>query len=104
MNARSVLAGFLRFGPNEGQIAAELLDSEQPIRLPPALTVEELPPEFEDVLEVQVLGYRERLTLLYGHGCAYSIQSGRLFPRTGDTGALSLRVAARAETVAPRAA
>ena len=25
------------------------------------------PPEFEDVLEVQVLGYRERLTMLHGH-------------------------------------
>jgi hypothetical protein len=30
------------------------------------LEPEELPPEFEDILQIQVLGYRERLTLLHG--------------------------------------
>ena len=33
----------------------------------PILDPEELPPEFENVLQIQVLGYRERLTLLDGH-------------------------------------
>lgn len=66
MNASSVLTYLLRPRVNEGQAAAELLD-EQPIRLPPRVAAEDLPPEFEDVLQVQVLGYRERLTILYGH-------------------------------------
>jgi hypothetical protein len=51
---------------NEGHAAAELLDSEQPIRLLPRLAAGDLPPEFEDVLQVQVLGYRQRLTILHG--------------------------------------
>jgi len=66
MNAGSVLASLLRPGLNEAQAAAELFESEQPIRLPPILAADELPPEFEDVLQVQVLGYRERLTVLHG--------------------------------------
>jgi len=32
------------------------------------LTVDELPAGFEEILEVQVLGYRERLTSLQGGG------------------------------------
>ena len=44
----------------------KILETQQPLRLPPTLDLHELPPEFEDVLEVQVLGYRERLTLLDG--------------------------------------
>lgn len=47
-------------------MASELPEADQPVRLLPVLHPEELPPEFEDVVQVQVLGYRERLTLLHG--------------------------------------
>jgi hypothetical protein len=67
MSAHSVLAHLLHPGSDEGQAAAELLESEQPIRLTPTLTAEELPPGFEDVLRVQVVGYRERLIAFHGH-------------------------------------
>ena len=67
MNASSVLTYLLSLRVNERQTATELLESEQPIRLRPTVAAEDLPPEFEDVLQVQVLGYRERLTILYGH-------------------------------------
>ncbi len=66
MNAGSVLANFFRPRANEARAAAELLDADQPIRLLPVLEPHDLPPGFEDVLQVQVLGYRERLTLLHG--------------------------------------
>jgi hypothetical protein len=66
MNAGSVLAHFLRPSSNEARAAAELFDAGQPIRLTPVLAEGELPPEFEDILQVQVLGYRERLTTLDG--------------------------------------
>ena len=68
MTANSVLAHLFRPRPTMGQTAAALLDSEQPIRLVPTLTVDELPAGFEEILEVQVLGYRERLTSLHGGG------------------------------------
>jgi hypothetical protein len=67
MNASSVLTYLLRPRLSEGQAAAELLESEQPIRLLPRVAADDLPPEFEDVLQVQVLGYRQRLTMLHGH-------------------------------------
>jgi hypothetical protein len=67
MNARSVLAELLRPRLNKAQAVAEILETQQPLRLPPTVDAHELPPEFEDVLEVQVLGYRERLTQFYGH-------------------------------------
>jgi len=51
-----------------GQAAAAHVDAEQPIRLAPTLTADELPAGFEEILEVQVLGYRERLTSLHGGG------------------------------------
>ncbi len=66
MNAGSVLAHFLRPTSNELRAAAELFQSDQPIRLAPVPADDELPPEFEDVVRVQVLGYRERLTILDG--------------------------------------
>jgi hypothetical protein len=66
MNAHSVLAHLFHPGSNEA--AAELLEAEQPIRPTPKLTEDELPPEFEEIPEVQVLGYRERLTSLHGRG------------------------------------
>ena len=67
MNAHSVLAFLLHPGSNEGNAAAEILDSEQPVRLTPMPTADELPAGFEDVLQVQVVGYRERLIALHGH-------------------------------------
>jgi hypothetical protein len=56
------------FPSNEAQAAAELLEAEQLIHLTPTLTADELPSEFEEILEVQVLGYRERLIWLHGGG------------------------------------
>lgn len=66
MNASAVLANLLRLRGNEARMASELPEADQPVRLLPVLHPEELPPEFEDVVQVQVLGYRERLTLLHG--------------------------------------
>jgi hypothetical protein len=66
MNAHSLLAHLFHPGSNEAQAA--LLEAEQLIRLPPTLTADELPPEFAEILEVQVLGYRERLISLHGGG------------------------------------
>ena len=68
MTANSVLAHLFRPRPNIAQAAAALVDSEQPMRLAPTLTTDDLPAEFEEILEVQVLGYRERLTSLHGGG------------------------------------
>ena len=67
MNTWPVLADLLRPRANKGQPPAHLHESEQLIRLAPTLKADDMPPEFEDVLEVQVLGYRERVTHLYGH-------------------------------------
>jgi hypothetical protein len=66
MNASSVLTYLLRPRPNDGQAAAELLESDQMIRLSPRVLADDLPPEFEDILQVQVLGYRERLAVMRG--------------------------------------
>jgi hypothetical protein len=66
MNATSVLSYLLRPRPNDGQAAAELLEADQPIRLSPRVLADDLPPEFEDILQVQVLGYRERLAIMRG--------------------------------------
>jgi hypothetical protein len=69
MNAHSVLAHLLHPGSYEAQAAAEFHEAEQPIRrLTPTLSADELPPGFGEILEVQVLGYRERLTSLHGGG------------------------------------
>jgi len=66
MNASAVLANLLRLRVNEARMASELDEADQPVRLLLVLQPEELPPEFEDVVQIQVLGYRERLTLLHG--------------------------------------
>jgi hypothetical protein len=71
MTANSVLAHLFRARPNMGQTAATLVESGQPIRLAPSLTTDELPAGFEEILEVQVLGYRKRLTSLRGGGRQY---------------------------------
>jgi hypothetical protein len=68
MTAKTVLAHLFRRRPTRGQTAAAVLESEQVIRLSPTLTADELPAGFEEILEVQVLGYRERLTSLSGGG------------------------------------
>jgi hypothetical protein len=68
MTTASVLAHLFRARPNMGQGAAALVESEQPIRLAPTLTADELPAGFEEILEVQVLGYRERFAPLGGGG------------------------------------
>lgn len=67
MRTFCALTNRFRRRSHERRAAAQAVELEQPIRLPPTLDAHELPPEFEDVLEVQVLGYRERLTMLYGH-------------------------------------
>lgn len=67
MNPGAVLSQLFRFRPTDRRVAAEFFDAEQPVRLPPTIDADDLPPEFEDVVKVQVLGYRERLTLFHGH-------------------------------------
>ena len=71
MTANSVLAHLFGARPTMGQSAATPVESEQPIRLAPTLTTDELPAGFEEILEVQVLGYRNRLTSLHGGGRQY---------------------------------
>ena len=66
VNTSAVLSNLLRLRINEARSASELHEADQPIRLLPVLEPEELPPEFEEILKIQVLGYRERLTLLHG--------------------------------------
>ena len=66
MTVTSLFHHLIRTNSSERQASDARHEAEQPIRLPPTVEANELPPEFEDVLEVQVLGYRERLTLLYG--------------------------------------
>jgi hypothetical protein len=66
MNASSVLTYLLRPRPTDAQAAAELLESDQMVRLAPRVAADDLPPEFEGVLQVQVLGYRERLAIMRG--------------------------------------
>jgi hypothetical protein len=67
MNQYSLLAHLLHPRAKKDKTANRLAEPEQVIRIQPTLDADDLPPEFEDVLEVQVLGYRERLTNLDGH-------------------------------------
>jgi hypothetical protein len=53
--------------PHDSSSVDSLAIPQPPIRLAPTSDTDDMPPEFEDVLEVQVLGYRERLTMLHGH-------------------------------------
>jgi hypothetical protein len=66
MNASPVLANLPQRDLNEAQAAAALNDAEDPVRLLPVLSSDELPMEFEDILQVQVLGYRQRLEVANG--------------------------------------
>ena len=61
MNASPVLANLLRRRLNEVRAATELNDADQPVRLLPVLSRDDLPAGFEDILQIQVLGYRQRL-------------------------------------------
>jgi hypothetical protein len=83
MTANPVLAHLFRPRPKRRQTAAAVLESEQVIRLSPTLTADDLPAGFEEILEVQVLGYRERLTrLAEAAGSTCSTLCGRLFPNS----------------------
>jgi hypothetical protein len=66
MTAHSVLAHLFQARPNASPSPAALVDAGQPICLSPTVTTDELPAGFEDILEVQVLGYRERIESLGG--------------------------------------
>ena len=66
MNACPVLANLLRRRLNQVR-AVEPHDTDEPVRLLPVLSRDDLPVEFEDILKIQVLGYRQRLTMLRGH-------------------------------------
>jgi hypothetical protein len=62
MNASSVLANPLQSHLNEVQAASDLHpDDDEPVRVFAVLSPDDLPPDFEDILQIQVLGYRERL-------------------------------------------
>ncbi len=62
MNACPALANLLRRRLNQVR-AANSNDTDQPVRMLPVLSREDLPPEFEDILKIQVLGYRDRLVV-----------------------------------------
>ena len=62
MTPSPVLANPLHRPLDQG-LAAEPDDTGQPVRLLPVLSHDDLPTEFEDILEIQVLGYRDRLVV-----------------------------------------
>lgn len=62
MNASPALANLLRRRLNEVR-AAEPHDADEPVRLLPVLSRDDLPTEFEDILKIQILGYRQRLVV-----------------------------------------
>ena len=60
------LANLLRRRLNEVRAMGDLDDVDQPVKLLPVLSSDDLPPEFEDILQIQVLGYREQLVVTAG--------------------------------------
>jgi hypothetical protein len=66
MNASPVLANLPPRHLNEVRAVSDLHDADQPVRLLPVLSPDDLPTDFEDVLQVQVLGYRQRLDVANG--------------------------------------
>lgn len=64
MSTGSMLDLLFRSRPSGRSPKVEFVESDQPILLPPTPAADELPPEFEEVLQVQVLGYRERLAFV----------------------------------------
>jgi hypothetical protein len=65
MTASPVLANLLRRRLNQVR-AAEADDGGQPVQLLPVLSREDLPSEFEGILKIQVLGYRDKLLVRNG--------------------------------------
>jgi hypothetical protein len=65
MNASPVLAN-LPQRHLEMRAASDLDDADEAVRVLPALSSDELPTEFEDILQIQVLGYRQRLDVANG--------------------------------------
>ena len=61
------LANLLRSRLNDVRADGDLDDADQPVKLLPVLSSDDLPPEFEDVLQIQVLGYREQFIVTNGH-------------------------------------
>src|SRR5215472_14724850 len=53
---------------SEAPMNARLLpdEADELLRLPPVVDTDALPPGFEDILEVQVLAYRQKLALVGG--------------------------------------
>jgi hypothetical protein len=67
MKAYSALADLFRRRPDKPSAAADRLDDAgHPVRLVPPLDAEGQPLGFEDALEVQALGYRDRLAMVSG--------------------------------------
>ncbi len=66
MNAYSVLADLFRRRPDKAKAAPDLRQDAGPVRLVPPLDADGQPPGFEDALEVQALGYRDRLAMVRG--------------------------------------
>ena len=60
MTVTSVFSGILRSAP------FSTYEFDGPVRLPPTVDGEAMPPGFEDVLEVQVLAYRQKLATVDG--------------------------------------
>jgi len=60
MTSTSVFSGLLRSGPFSSY------EFDDALRLPPTVDGEAMPPGFEDVLEVQVLAYRQKLATVDG--------------------------------------
>ena len=67
MDAYSAWARLLGPGPKEGQSRGEYFASRQPIRLLVMTDPDEFPDEFRDVLQVKVLGYREKVRIVDGY-------------------------------------
>ena len=66
MNASPVLAYLPQRHLNEVLAASDLHDADEPVRILPVLSSDDLPTEFEDILQIQVLGYRQRLDVANG--------------------------------------
>jgi hypothetical protein len=66
MNASPVLANVLQRHLNEVRAGSDFHDADEPVRVLPVLSSDELPTEFEHILQIQVLGYRQRLDVANG--------------------------------------
>jgi hypothetical protein len=66
MHASPVLANLPQRHLNEMRAASDLHDTDEAVRVLPVLSSDDLPTEFEDILQIQVLGYRQRLDVANG--------------------------------------